>query len=370
VCPHVSRCALRFITGVPDISTSYVDHIYAFGDPDAAHTGHTHSHAFPSDFYSATPAPPPANPTSAPSATTPLLAGAPVPTRAPSHAHSRESSYPSRAPTHAHSRESSFLPGHHRHEPRELHSSHYRTLPRAAGTLWALADGAGPALRARGFGERASGDVEGAGAEDGTRHVEQQMEHVQVDDEIAAHGGVSERAEALSRKRQVIQILVCGRGAGTRVCAHRACRCCNWASWSTRSSSGSHSPSRPVPTSVSAHPLRRTRPALIVASASLLVAVCFHQLFEGLSLGIRIAGLPVASHAHGTKPAHGGHPLLRPVLALLFAVVRRRSAHVRWSADARPRPSRPGSQSACSRSGGTASSLAVRPSASASSSPN
>jgi zinc transporter 1/2/3 len=63
---------------------------------------------------------------------------------------------------------------------------------------------------------------------------------------------------------------------------------------------------------------------LISAPASLLVAVCFHQLFEGLSLGIRIAGLPVASHAHGAKPAHAGHPLLRPVLALLFAIVRHR----------------------------------------------
>ena len=31
-------------------------------------------------------------------------------------------------------------------------------------------------------------------------------------------------------------------------------------------------------------------------AASLVIAIVFHQLFEGLSLGIRIAGLPSSHH--------------------------------------------------------------------------
>lgn len=45
--------------------------------------------------------------------------------------------------------------------------------------------------------------------------------------------------------------------------------------------------------------------------ASLLVAVVFHQLFEGLSLGIRIASLPTPK---------GKFPWLKTILAGLFSV--------------------------------------------------
>ena len=45
--------------------------------------------------------------------------------------------------------------------------------------------------------------------------------------------------------------------------------------------------------------------------ASLVTAILFHQLFEGLSLGIRIAGLP--SERLG-KPAHGRKSSLRQTL--------------------------------------------------------
>ncbi|KAF9240830.1 hypothetical protein BU15DRAFT_87415 [Melanogaster broomeanus] len=44
---------------------------------------------------------------------------------------------------------------------------------------------------------------------------------------------------------------------------------------------------------------------------SLLIAVIFHQLFEGLSLGIRIASLP-SSHEHEFQYLS----ILKPVLAL------------------------------------------------------
>jgi solute carrier family 39 (zinc transporter), member 1/2/3 len=44
---------------------------------------------------------------------------------------------------------------------------------------------------------------------------------------------------------------------------------------------------------------------------SLLIAVTFHQLFEGLSLGIRIASLPASSNRTTS---------LKAVLAVLFAI--------------------------------------------------
>ena len=49
-----------------------------------------------------------------------------------------------------------------------------------------------------------------------------------------------------------------------------------------------------------------------------MTAILFHQLFEGLSLGIRIAALPSAA-AQGAFARLPGH-VLQPVLALAFAL--------------------------------------------------
>ncbi|KAI0364623.1 Zinc/iron permease [Pilatotrama ljubarskyi] len=50
---------------------------------------------------------------------------------------------------------------------------------------------------------------------------------------------------------------------------------------------------------------------------SLVVAIVFHQLFEGLSLGIRIAGLPSKRSEDGFKHISGR--TLKPLLAIMFA---------------------------------------------------
>ena len=49
---------------------------------------------------------------------------------------------------------------------------------------------------------------------------------------------------------------------------------------------------------------------------SLVTAISFHQLFEGLSLGIRIAALPAPT----TSAQQSSLGWLRPILALLFAL--------------------------------------------------
>ncbi|KAE9390054.1 Zinc/iron permease [Gymnopus androsaceus JB14] len=70
---------------------------------------------------------------------------------------------------------------------------------------------------------------------------------------------------------------------------------------------------------------------------TLVTAIIFHQLFEGLSLGIRIATLPPKSDSSSSRPSspsssrngkgspppssHGSHrSLLQPVLTILFAI--------------------------------------------------
>ncbi|RDX45722.1 Zinc/iron permease [Lentinus brumalis] len=51
---------------------------------------------------------------------------------------------------------------------------------------------------------------------------------------------------------------------------------------------------------------------------SLVIAIVFHQLFEGLSLGIRIAGLPTSDSEHGVHILPGR--TLKPLLASTFAI--------------------------------------------------
>ncbi|KAL1943710.1 hypothetical protein VTO73DRAFT_4155 [Trametes versicolor] len=51
---------------------------------------------------------------------------------------------------------------------------------------------------------------------------------------------------------------------------------------------------------------------------SLVIAIVFHQLFEGLSLGIRIAGLPSKHSEDGFKHLSGR--TLKPLLAVTFAI--------------------------------------------------
>ncbi|RPD58203.1 Zinc/iron permease [Lentinus tigrinus ALCF2SS1-7] len=51
---------------------------------------------------------------------------------------------------------------------------------------------------------------------------------------------------------------------------------------------------------------------------SLVIAIFFHQLFEGLSLGIRIAGLPTRDSEHGFHILPGR--TLKPLLATAFAI--------------------------------------------------
>jgi hypothetical protein len=54
--------------------------------------------------------------------------------------------------------------------------------------------------------------------------------------------------------------------------------------------------------------------------ASLLIAVGFHQLFEGLSLGIRIASLPAPPSNDTKNSDRGRFGVLGPTLAMLFAI--------------------------------------------------
>jgi solute carrier family 39 (zinc transporter), member 1/2/3 len=54
-----------------------------------------------------------------------------------------------------------------------------------------------------------------------------------------------------------------------------------------------------------------------VRLASLVTAIVFHQLFEGLSLGIRISSLPTSKNE---RDSSGHVPLLKATLMILFAI--------------------------------------------------
>ncbi|KAF5364726.1 hypothetical protein D9757_012494 [Collybiopsis confluens] len=58
------------------------------------------------------------------------------------------------------------------------------------------------------------------------------------------------------------------------------------------------------------------------SKASLVTAIIFHQLFEGLSLGIRISAIPppIDKLTSEEAPSSTHHSLFQPILAFLFAV--------------------------------------------------
>lgn len=53
-------------------------------------------------------------------------------------------------------------------------------------------------------------------------------------------------------------------------------------------------------------------------TASLVIAILFHQLFEGLSLGVRISSIPLSFGGKGN--GRSSLAFLKPTLTLLFSV--------------------------------------------------
>ncbi|KAI0821721.1 Zinc/iron permease [Trametes gibbosa] len=239
----------------------------------------------------------------------------------------RPSARPSARNTHASAGDTFFSGGHHRHETRDSHSMHHARASRWAwfSFLWPNGDDASPldaatitrlpsthSLNAerrgtmrsqagRSFRESQHGHVH---ASDGQEHEGRGHGHTHLDMEQWMNGVDDGRHDVLhdspideecdsdlgdeelkiGRRRQVIGILVLQMGIMI------------------------HSLVIGLTLSIASGP----------EFASLVIAIGFHQLFEGLSLGIRIAGLPSKHSEDGFKHLSGR--TLKPLLAVTFAI--------------------------------------------------
>ncbi|KAJ8584672.1 Zinc/iron permease [Rhizopogon salebrosus TDB-379] len=179
----------------------------------------------------------------------------------------RSFSYGTTHPRHTH--DSYFFEGHHRHETRCSHESHHERGLK-------LSSSYGPE-------ECGQGTVAGVGhVHNREMHAEHGRPHTLDSDDVEARLESSEPEEVkVGKKRQIIGILVLQLG-------------------------------------IMIHSIVIGLTLAITTGSeftSLLVAIIFHQLFEGLSLGIRIASLP-SSEDGGDNYIN----ILRPTLAVLFAV--------------------------------------------------
>ena len=122
------------------------------------------------------------------------------------------------------------------------------------------------------------GDAEGNG------HARGHMHSGGVDEECA-QGGAGEEAEVtkVGRRRQVIGILVLQLG----IMIHSLV-----IGLTLSITTGSEFSAFSFSSACMYAPCVLT----VCLAASLVIAIVFHQLFEGLSLGIRIAGLPSSHH--------------------------------------------------------------------------
>ncbi|KAF8260497.1 Zinc/iron permease [Lactarius quietus] len=183
---------------------------------------------------------------------------------------------------HAHSHSQSLLPGHHRHESHTRHDHHHVDHPRCAITrFFESADGEGCTSA------KVSHVEDGQVAEPqhylhhGHGDLEALLERAASDAGTDCTAEEEDAERTIGRKRQIVGILVLQLG----IMLHSLV-----IGFTLALASGSD-------------------------FESLATAISFHQLFEGLSLGIRIAGLPVPQ-----DPKQSSLTWLRPLLALLFAL--------------------------------------------------
>ncbi|KAI9439274.1 Zinc/iron permease [Lactarius indigo] len=258
------------------ISTAYVDHLHSYSSVPS--TPKVEPTQLP-------PISPPITPSQqAPREVTPLLDSC-------SSTHTKQSHRHTVGGAHSHDHSHGLLPGHHRHEPHRHHDQHHTDHPRCVLTrFYESADGEGCASakvssqddqvgeaqhyqvhsHSHGHSHHGHGDLEGL------------LEGADSDADTDCTAEEEEADRLIGRKRQIVGILVLQLG----IMLHSLV-----IGFTLALASGSD-------------------------FESLATAISFHQLFEGLSLGIRIAALP----AHPDPQQQSTLGWLRPLLALLFAL--------------------------------------------------
>ncbi|KAN0078108.1 Zinc/iron permease [Tylopilus felleus] len=273
-------CSLLAIFLIEYISTSYVDRLQSYSSPPSS-IASTPRDESTVDLERATPSAKFANTERSSAEQTPLI-GTTDSHHTPSDPHhSPDSSYGA-VHHHVHTHDlgngdaSEYFEGHHRHESRSVHMSHHeRTRPT---TMY------GPG----GFSQSQPSDVchvhhiesnhrHHHGFEDAEDVTHPHEHHFHQHHHLEGHGDEIK----VGKKRQIVGILVLQLG-------------------------------------IMIHSLVMGLTLSITSGAdftTLLIALIFHQLFEGLSLGIRISSLPSPQ-----EPGFKHLRMLKPTLACLFAV--------------------------------------------------
>ncbi|KAH8987155.1 Zinc/iron permease [Lactarius akahatsu] len=271
--------SLLVIFLVEYISTAYVDHLHSYSSVPS--TPKVEPAQLPPISS------PPITPSQqAPREGTPLLGAC-------SSACTKQPRQNAVAGAHSHDHSHGLLPGHHRHEPHRQHDQHHTDHPRCVLThFYESTDGEGCASakvsshvgdhqvgeaqhyqvhsHSHGHGHHGHGDLEGL------------LEGADSEADTDCTAEEEEADRIIGRKRQIVGILVLQLG----IMLHSLV-----IGFTLALASGSD-------------------------FESLATAISFHQLFEGLSLGIRIAALP----AHPDPQQRSTLSWLRPLLALLFAL--------------------------------------------------
>ncbi|KAF8837664.1 Zinc/iron permease [Paxillus ammoniavirescens] len=265
-------CSLLSIFLVEYISTSYVDRLQSYSSPSPS-LGSTPGDESPAPLCRGRSASPKSvGTTGLDSERTPLIATPHHHHHAQTFAYGSAAHY-GHAHGHANGTASAFFEGHHRHESRDMHSSHHDRGPRLPKMYGPEEFGQAPPSGVGHILDREGGHPHTHGLEDDepVTHIHEHHHHHEGGDEEVIVG----------KKRQIVGILVLQLGIMI------------------------HSLVIGLTLSITSGP----------EFTSLLIAVIFHQLFEGLSLGIRIASLP-SSEEHEFKYLN----ILKPVLASLFAI--------------------------------------------------
>ncbi|KAF8123560.1 zinc iron permease [Boletus edulis] len=258
-------CSLLAIFLVEYVSTSFVNQLHSYSSPSSS-IASTPRDESPVDIERGPPSRFPdahhPNPEQ-----TPLIGTADSHHPPSHHRHTQDSSYGAvqhHVTTHSlvNGDASEYFEGHHRHESRSSHLSHHeRTRPTTMYGLPTIAD------------DRPS-DV-------GHAHcIESGHHHHGLEDTVDATGRHEDKIR-IGKKRQIVGILVLQLGIMI------------------------HSLVIGLTLSITSGPDFTT----------LLTALTFHQLFEGLSLGIRVASLPSPR-----EPEFKYLSILKPTLAFLFAI--------------------------------------------------
>ncbi|KAN0135229.1 Zinc/iron permease [Lactarius tabidus] len=274
--------SLLVIFLVEYISTAYVDHLHSY--PSEPSTPKLEPAQLPPISS------PPISPSQqqAPGDSTPLLGSC---SSEPPQKHRR---YTVAGPD-SHGHGHNLIPGHHRHESHSRHEHHHIDHPRCVVTrFYDAADGGEECASAK------VSHVEDLQAPEPQRYpvhshshghghghshgdLEALLEHAGSDAGTDCTAEEDDAERAIGRKRQIVGILVLQLG----IMLHSLV-----IGFTLALASGSD-------------------------FESLATAISFHQLFEGLSLGIRIAALPVHPDPQQQQSSLNW---LRPLLALLFAL--------------------------------------------------